>query len=80
MTIESSSGDTQTSISQRIGDIEPIISSIPELKFYTLNIGDGVVNLSLELQKKTDRQARGQRSSQEVEKELFEKLEYLKSE
>ena len=57
VTVESTPGDAQDSFVEKLGNIEPIISSIPELKFYTIGIGDDSANVSLELTKKSERDA-----------------------
>lgn len=59
--------------------VDEVLSSIPEIKLYTYRIQDNVMNVSVELRSKDERQANGQRNSFEVEDEMFDRLSPLLS-
>lgn len=54
--ISSEVGSSSDDLLEQTDTIEGIVSSLPELKFYSLSIDDENLNLSLEITKKSERQ------------------------
>lgn len=61
-------------------NIETVLSEIPEIKVYDYTIGSNQIAISIELLKQTERKRQGMKSIFEVEKEINEELDFLRSE
>jgi hypothetical protein len=72
--ITSKIGSTTDSLKPLLSNIDQIISSIPEIRNYTLEANGNNINISVRTVKKSERK----RNSFEIEDEINAKLAYLK--
>lgn len=74
-TITAKKWTTKDLLLTKIGWIDSVLSSIPEVKLYYYTLSNNTVDITVELVKKSERK----RDSFTVEKEIFEKLSFLRS-
>jgi HAE1 family hydrophobic/amphiphilic exporter-1 len=77
VTIQGAKGERTEVLAGKLGIVDPIISGIPEVKFYTLRTLNDAATLTIELYKTDERKAAHQRTSFEVESYFMSALRPL---
>ena len=79
-TIETKAWSEKEVLEKHVPLVNKVISNIPETKVYYVTLNGNMIDIYLELENKTIRENKGQRTVFEVEKEVAKELKILESE